>query len=164
MLRRNLLMVCLMAAGAVAMSASQAAEEPAVAAGGPIPDGAPALGVVGIGVADLARSAAFYSAVLGLEMRKHYELGHIEEIVIGYPGAPGTTIVLMHWPGDTARRYDGNDVKLVFYVDDPAAVLERVRANGGKIDLEAQPLEVLNGAVVGMVRDPDNYVIELIGR
>ena len=143
----------------------------AFAATEPSPDGAaaraaepPNLGVVGIGVKDLAASAAFYAEVLGLQELRRYELGYIEEIVMRHPDAEGASIVLMHWPGDASRRYEGNDVKLVFYVDDPVAVLERIRARGGKIDREATPIEVLNGRVVGMGRDPDNYVIEVIAR
>ncbi len=123
-----------------------------------------ALGVVGIGVKDLAASKAFYADVLGMQELRRYELGYIEEIVMGYPGDPGTSIVLMHWPSDTSRRYDGNDVKLVFYVDDPKAVIARIRARGLKIDREATPIEVLNGRIVGLGRDPDNYVIEVLAR
>ena len=70
----------------------------------------------------------------------------------------------MNWPKDTARHYDGNDVKLVFYVQDPASVIARIRARGGKIDREATPIAVLNGRVVGVGRDPDNYVVEVLGR
>lgn len=133
--------------------------------GADVPASPPAtLGVVGIGVKDLRVSAAFYAAVLDMQELRRYELGYIDEIVMGYPGSSGAGVVLMHWPGDTARRYDGNDVKLVFYVDDPKAVIERIRARGGKIDREALPIEVLNGRVVGLGRDPDNYVIEVIAR
>lgn len=122
------------------------------------------LGAMGIGVGDLEVSRDFYAHVLGLEVQRTYELGYIDEIVMGFPDDDGAVLVLMHWPGDDARAYDGNDVKLVFYVDDPAAVLARIRERGGTIDLEAAPNEVLGGTVVGLGRDPDNYVIEVIGR
>ena len=55
----------------------------------------------------------------------------------------------MNWPNDATRHYDGNDVKLVFYVHDPAQIIELIRRNGGKIDREATPIEALNGTVVG---------------
>jgi catechol 2,3-dioxygenase-like lactoylglutathione lyase family enzyme len=122
------------------------------------------LGAVGIGVKDLAASVAFYSDVLGLRVTRRFELGYINEVVLGFPDGTGASIVLMNWPNDAARRYDGGDVKLVFYVDDPAAVLARIRARGGRIDREAAPIEALNGTVVGLGRDPDNYVVELIAR
>jgi len=52
----------------------------------------------------------------------------------------------------------------VFYIDDPAAAIERIRAAGGEILREASPIEALNGTVVGLGRDPDNYVVEVIAR
>jgi catechol 2,3-dioxygenase-like lactoylglutathione lyase family enzyme len=121
------------------------------------------LGAVGIGVSDLEASAAFYQDVLGLEVQQTFALGYLDEIVLGYPDADGAALVLMHWP-DQPRRYDGNDVKVVFYVEDPAGVIERIRARGGRIDREASPIDVLPGRVVGLARDPDNYVIEVIDR
>ena len=70
----------------------------------------------------------------------------------------------MHWQNDATRKYDGTNVKLVFDVDDPAAVLARIRARGGKVERDATPIEVLNGRIVGLGRDPDNYLIELLKR
>lgn len=121
------------------------------------------LGAMGIGVSDLQRSTTFYTEVLGLEILRTYELGYIEEIVLGWPDSTGAVVVLMHWPGEP-RRYDGNDVKLVFYVDDPAGVIQRIRERGGRIDREAKPHEAVNGAIVGLGRDPDNYVVEVLER
>lgn len=121
------------------------------------------LGAVGIGVSDLQRSTRFYTEVLGLQVLRTYELGYIEEIVLGWPGTTGSVVVLMHWPGQD-RAYAGNDVKLVFYVDDPAAVIERIRERGRAIDREAIPHEAVDGAIVGLGRDPDNYVVEVLQR
>ncbi len=122
------------------------------------------LGSVGIGVKDLKASTEFYMDVLGLRELRRYELGYINEVVLGYADGDTAKIVLMNWPNDTTRRYNGNDVKLVFYVSDPAAVLARIKARGGKIDREAAPIEVLNGRIVGLGRDLDNYVIEVLQR
>ena len=121
------------------------------------------LGAMGIGVADLDVSTKFYQDVLGLSVLRTYELGYINEIVLGYAGAGGAVVVLMNWP-EQARTYDGDNVKLVFYIDDPAAAIERIRAAGGEILREASPIEALNGTVVGLGRDPDNYVVEVIAR
>ena len=122
------------------------------------------LGAVGIGVSDLDASTRFYQAVLGLVVQRTYELGYIEEVVLGYPGSTGTVLVLMHWPGDESRRYDGTDVKNVFYVDDPSGAIARIRELGGAIDREAIPHKAVKGALVGLGRDPDNYVVEVISR
>ena len=128
------------------------------------------LGLTGIGVKDLEVSKSFYVEVLGMQVVRTYALGYINEIVLAYPAAPdgtaarGGSLVLMNWPGDTQRRYDGNDVKLVFEVDDPAAIIARIRARGGQVDREAGPVDALPGAIIAMARDPDNYVIELLRR
>jgi len=119
------------------------------------------LGAMGIGVADLETSKAFYAEVLGLEVKRVYELGYINEIVMGYPEGDGAVVVLMNWPGQD-RPYAGNDVKLVFYIDDAGAVIDKIRQRGGAIDREATPIDALPGALVGLGRDPDNYVIEVI--
>ena len=122
------------------------------------------LGAVGIGVSDLQASTEFYRQILGLEVLRTYELGHLDEVILGYPDGGGTVLLLMHWPGDNDRRYDGSDVKNVFYVDDPVAVIERIRALGGKVDRDATPHEAVNGLLVGLGRDLDNYVVEVVQR
>ena len=121
------------------------------------------MGAVGIGVADLQRSQNFYADVLGLKVLRTYELGYLNEIVMGFAHGEGAVVVLMNWPGQE-RQYNGNNVKLVFYVNDPKAVIERIRQQGGKIDREAGPIEALPNAIVGLARDPDNYVIEVLRR
>ena len=154
---RGLMCVALVAA----FMAAHAADAPAPAMSADAPD---VLGSVGIGVKDLERSIAFYGDVLGMKVLRKFELGYLNEVVLGFPDGSGANVVLMNWPQDGARQYDGNNVKLVFYVRDPAAVIARIRAHGGRIDREAAPIEALNGTVVGLGRDPDNYVVELLGR
>jgi catechol 2,3-dioxygenase-like lactoylglutathione lyase family enzyme len=141
------------------MVAANAADAPS-----PSADTPNALGSVGIGVKDLERSIGFYGDVLGMKVLRRFELGYLNEVVLGFPDGTGANVVLMNWPNDPSRRYDGNDVKLVFYVHDPASVIARIRAQGGHIDREAASIEALNGTVVGLGRDPDNYVVELLGR
>ena len=122
------------------------------------------LSATGIGVRDLEVSKKFYADVLGLTVLRTYELGYLNEIVLGFPDGRGAVVVLMNWPDDKERQYDGNNVKLVFDVADPAAVIAKIRALGGKIDREATTSEALPGAIIGLGRDPDNYVIEVIKR
>ena len=154
---RGLMCVALVAA----FMAANAADTPAPAASADAPN---LLGSVGIGVKDLERSIAFYGDVLGMKVLRRFELGYLNEVVLGFPDGSGANVVLMNWPQEGARQYDGNNVKLVFYVHDPAAVIARIRAHRGRIDREAAPLEALNGTVVGLGRDPDDYVVELLGR
>lgn len=127
------------------------------------------LGAVGIGVSDLTISSEFYQQVLGLKLLRTYELGYLDELVLGYKSPKASqpnaaVVVLMHWPEDPHRQYGSGELKLVFYVDDPKAVLERIRQRGGVIDREATPHPALNGGLVGLARDPDNYIIEILQR
>ncbi len=122
------------------------------------------LSAVGIGVADLDRSTQFYTQALGLQVLRTYELGYLNEVVLGHKDTDNAVLVLMNWPNDDARKYDGGDVKVVFNYPDVAAAIERMRAMGSKIDREALPHAALNGTIIGFARDPDNYVVELIQR
>jgi lactoylglutathione lyase len=118
------------------------------------------LGATGIGVGDLARSAAFYKAALGMIETQTFELPYMDEIVLIHEGR--TAIVLMHWTDGSNPSYRDLPVKLVFYVTDPVAVAERIRQAGGEITREPTPIETLGGAIVGLAKDPDGYVVELL--
>ena len=119
------------------------------------------IGAVGIGVSDLARSATFYARVLGMKQTATFEIAYMDEIVMAHEGR--NAVVLMHWTDGSPRNYRDNPVKLVFYVTDPVAVIERIRAEGLEITLEPAPYPALGGVIIGMGKDPDGYVIELIG-
>jgi lactoylglutathione lyase len=118
------------------------------------------LGAVGIGVSDLKRSAAFYAAALGLKSVQTFSLQHMDEIVMAHEGR--TAVVLMHWTDGSPKSYVDVPVKLVFYVTDPVAVMDRVLAAGGRVLLPPTAIAQLGGAVVGLAKDPDGYVIELL--
>ena len=118
------------------------------------------LGATGIGVSDLAASAAFYKAALGLKETQTFKLDYMDEIVLAHEGR--TAVVLMHWTDGSERNYRDVPVKLVFYVTDPAAVAARIKAAGGTMTREPAPIASLGGAVVGLGKDLDGYVIELL--
>lgn len=118
------------------------------------------LTAVGIGVSDLARSTDFYSRVLGMKQTGIFKLDYMDEIMLAHEGR--SAVVLMHYTDGSVRNYRDNPVKLVFYVTDPAGLIDRIRAEGLEVTREAAPIESLSGAVVGLAKDPDGYVIELI--
>ncbi|MFK7913407.1 MAG: VOC family protein [Pseudomonadales bacterium] len=122
------------------------------------------LSAVGIGVTNLEISTRFYTQTLGLEVLRTYELGYLNEIVLGHADTDHAVLVLMNWPNDKNRKYDGSNVKVVFNHPDAATVLNRARALGSTIDREALPHPALNGTIIGLTRDPDNYVLEVIER
>lgn len=125
-----------------------------------MPRSADFLGATGIGVSDLQASATFYKAALGLQEVRTFKLDYMDEIVLAHEGR--TAVVLMHWTDGSPRNYKDVPVKLVFYVTDPVAVAGRIRDAGGRITLEPAPIASLGGAVVGLAKDPDGYVIELL--
>ena len=129
------------------------------------------LGFVGIGVSNIEKSTKFYQDILGLDVIGTYDdvtvdnadgsESFLDEVVLGYKDKPGTLLVLMNWPNDN-KKYDGDNTKIVFEVEDAKAVIEKIRRAGGKIDREAIPHYTIEGGLVGLGRDPDNYVVEVI--
>ena len=120
------------------------------------------LGAVGIGVSDLVRSTDFYSRVIGMTQTQTFKVAYMDEVVLAFEGR--TAVVLMHYTDGSVRNYKDNPVKLVFYVTDPKAVSDRIKADGLEIVREPEAMDALGGAVVGLAKDPDGYIIELIQR
>ena len=118
------------------------------------------LTAVGIGVSDLKRSTDFYTRVLGMKPTQTFKLDYMDEVVVAHEGR--SAVVLMHYTDGSARNYKDNPVKLVFYVTDPAGLIEAIRADGLEITQEPTPFPSMGGAVIGLAKDPDGYVIELI--
>ncbi len=118
------------------------------------------LGATGIGVTDLEASAAFYKAALGMKEVTRFKLAYMDEIVLGHDGR--VALVLMHWTDGSERHYRDLPIKLVFYVTDPKAVAARVVEAGGKITFGPEPVASLGGAVVGLCKDLDGCVVELL--
>lgn len=121
------------------------------------------LGAVGIGVSDLARSADFYTRVLGMKVITTFKLDYMDEIVVGY-GDRQAALVLMHWTDGSPRNYRDNPIKIVLYLPDPKAAADAIRAEGLEIVREPTPIASLGGAVVGFAKDPDGYLVELLQR
>jgi len=118
------------------------------------------LTAVGIGVSDLKRSVDFYTRVLGMKQTQVLKLDYMDEVVVAHEGR--SAVVLMHYTDGSARNYRDNPVKLVFFVTDPAGLIEAIRADGLEITHEPAPAQTMGGAMLGMAKDPDGYVIELI--
>lgn len=118
------------------------------------------LTAVGIGVSDLARSADFYSRILGMKQTQTFSLDYMDEIVLAHEGR--NAVVLMHYTDGSTRNYTDNPIKLVFQVADASLLIERIRAEGLAITMEPKPYPGMGGAIIGLGKDPDGYVIELI--
>jgi len=118
-------------------------------------------GAVGIGVADLERSVAFYRDVLGMRELMTFSLPHMDEVVLGW-GRKGASIVLMQYTDGSDPATSNLPVKLVLYVDDPVEVAATIREAGFPIEREPEPVPTLGNAVVGFAKDPDGYLLELL--
>ncbi len=117
----------------------------------------------GIGVSDIAVSTDFYTNAVGLSELRTHKNEEIHEVVLGFVDQPGVSVLLlMHWPRDTSRRYDGTDVKIVIRVEDTAKVINKIRGLGAQIVREPTFINALGGIVMGMARDPDGYLVEFI--
>jgi len=125
-----------------------------------MPRSADFITATGIGVSDLERAARFYETALGMKRTMSFKLDHMDEIVLAHEGR--NAIVLMHWTDGSKPNYRDLPVKLVFYVTDPKAVAERIKAAGGSMTREPAPIETMNGTVIGLGKDLDGYVVELI--
>ena len=115
-------------------------------------------GATGIGVTDLEASARFYETALGMTRMSTIDLPHMDEIILVHEAR--NAVVLMHWKDGSNPSYRDLPVKLVFYVSDPKAVTDRIRAAGGVVTREPEPLG--DFGVVGLAKDPDGYVVELL--
>lgn len=121
------------------------------------------LGAVGIVVTDLKKSTDFYTRVLGMKQTASYNLANMDEVVLAHDNPRGSSLVLMQYKDGTKFTFpDPPMLKLVNYVADPKAVIEKIRAEGYKITREAAPAAVLNNVVLGFAKDPDGYDLEII--
>ena len=55
-------------------------------------------------------------------------------------------------------------MKFVVNTPDARAVMESARSHGGVIEKPATTYEAHGGLVIGVVRDPDGYLIEFVQR
>jgi len=136
---------------------------------------------VGVSVADLRRSIAFWEGMLGVPGRDRRILeGPQLGILVGYPGVRidscwfdlpgGGALELLQYldqpetPYDPGTAHPGN-VHICLEVEDMAAAHAHA-ATCGATPVSATPIEVARGPRAGMrvayVRDPDGVTIELV--
>lgn len=117
-------------------------------------------------VTDLQKSISFYTEVLGMKLlrRKDFPDGKFTLAFLGYGNeAENTVLELTHnWETDS---YDmGNAYgHIAIEVADVYAACERIKIKGGQIVREAGPMNH-GSTVLAFARDPDGYMIELLGQ
>ena len=112
----------------------------------------------GIGVSNLAASTKFYVDVFGLKNLYSLETPYWNETVL--QDVRGNHVVTMSFTRQ--RNTKKNPVKLVFAVRDAAEYYAKVLAAGGSETSPPSPPKLLLGAQIGMMYDPDGYLLELI--
>lgn len=117
------------------------------------------IGAMGIGVSDLEKSTDFYSRLVGMKKIMTLEPGYMTENVMGFEGK-GAALVLMHYTDGSNPHYQDNPVKVVIYVPDAQEKVEAIRAEGYPVTREVSTIKGIGA--VGMVKDPDGYIVEFI--
>ena len=120
------------------------------------------LGAAGIAVSDLDRSAAFYTELLGMVVLQTIEVPTMREIVLGFEGVRGASVLLMKYTDGRNPSCEDDSVKLVFYVANAKATLEAIRDANYIVHREATEYPSMGGAIIGFAKDPDGYLIELV--
>ncbi len=115
-------------------------------------------------VADLEKSLAFYTDVLGMKLlrRTDYPEGKFTLAFVGFDDeAHGAVIELTYnWGVD---KYEiGNAYgHIAIEVDDAYAACDAIKSRGGRVVREAGPMKH-GSTVIAFAEDPDGYKIELI--
>ena len=115
-------------------------------------------------VADLERSLAFYTGVLGMQLlrRTDYPDGKFTLAFVGFGDeARSAVIELTHNWGVEKYEHGNAFGHIAIEVEDACAACGKIRQLGGKVVREAGPMKH-GSTVIAFVEDPDGYKIELI--
>lgn len=115
-------------------------------------------------VADLERSVAFYTDVLGMQLlrRKDYASGRFTLAFLGYGDEKDHTVLeLTHnWDIDHYDLGDGYG-HIALGVQDIYATCDGIAGRGGRLVREPGPMKH-GSTVIAFLEDPDGYKVELI--
>ncbi len=117
-------------------------------------------------VADLEKSIAFYTQVLGMQelRRKEYPKGKFTLAFLGYgPEDKNTVLELTYNWGVDSYEIGTAFGHIAIGVPDVYAACEKMKQAGGKIIRDAGPMNA-GDTIIAFLEDPDGYQIELIGR
>jgi lactoylglutathione lyase len=119
------------------------------------------IGAMGIGVSNLERSTDFYTNIIGMKKLMTLEPSYMIENVMGFEGR-GASLLLMYFTDNSNPNCKNNPVKVVIYVPDAEAIVEKARSEGYEIYREIETVKEIGNALMAMVKDPDGYIVELI--
>jgi lactoylglutathione lyase len=120
-----------------------------------------------IRVADLDRSIAFYTKLMGMKELRRNEVpaGKYTLAFVGYGDETSQAVIELtyNWEQEGPYEIGTGFGHLAVAVSDVAAACDTVRHGGGKVTREAGPVKH-GTTVIAFVEDPDGYKIELIER
>ncbi|NKY55223.1 VOC family protein [Nocardia flavorosea] len=113
-------------------------------------------------VTDLAKSTEFYTAGCGFEVEREFATATFDAVILR-AGPAGIELVA---PRDEPQPpQPGNMfVKLVLNTPDVPGLLARACRYGGTEEKPVTVLPEFGGVTIAILRDPDGYQIELVGR
>ncbi|WP_367273939.1 VOC family protein [Bosea sp. (in: a-proteobacteria)] len=114
-------------------------------------------------VADIERSIAFYTDVLGMRVLRRGDMPDEgrRNAFIGYGPEENTTVLeLTDYRGRSA--YEAGDAfgHIALGMDDVREACRLIAAAGGQVTRE--PFTIASGKVIAFLADPDGYAIELV--
>lgn len=115
-------------------------------------------------VADLERSLAFYTEVLGMKLlrRTEYPEGKFTLAFVGYIDENQGSVIELTYNWGVDRYEMGNAFgHIAIEVENAYDACNKIRELGGKVVREAGPMQHGN-TVLAFIEDPDGYKIELI--
>ena len=119
-----------------------------------------------IRVADLDKSIAFYTEVLGMRLlrRKDYPKGRFTLAFVGYGDETENSVIELTHNWDTSAYDLGNAFgHLAVEVEDAAQACDEARRQGARVAREAGPMNA-GTTIIAFIEDPDGYMIEFIQR
>ncbi|MEX1033217.1 MAG: VOC family protein [Cellvibrionaceae bacterium] len=120
------------------------------------------LSAVALSVKNLEEATVFYSEVFGLQVNRTYNTDTLNENIMGFASGEGASLVLVQYKNKKAEPGD-KPARIVFYADDPKAIVEKGVALGATVIREPAEIPTLN-TVIGIMRDLDGYPVEVIKR
>ncbi len=117
-------------------------------------------------VENLDKSIAFYTKVLGMTLlrQKEYPKGEFTLAFLGYgPEATNPALELTYNWGKANYDIGTGFGHIAINVDDVYEAIEKAKKQGAMVVREAGPMSA-GTTIVGFLKDPDGYEIELLSK
>lgn len=121
------------------------------------------LSLTALNVVDLDRAVRFYVGALGFAEGDRFTTAEFDAAIVN-AGAAGLELMLPKGePAGRPREHGQMFGKLVLSVDDVEARVSRSVDHGGEVVMPATEVAHF-GLIIGIVRDPDGYLVEITQR